>query len=212
MKLEVPHTFDDITLRMIQRHGDREIEPIEKVQIYTGISTEDINKMPYQLIQKGAEHIDMLLANPLKRFQKVIEVDGVLHGFIPDWSKFTTGEYIDMESRCKNLLLNAQHIMAIVYRPISRQFKDTYTIEPYEGTTGKSDKFADISASHFYGTLLFFSITRKEYMNHSLKSLVEVVRENQLKPNSAKNGRGITSFRHWRKKILRKSIKSQSYL
>lgn len=211
MKLELPQSYDDITLKMIQRHGERELDPIEKVQIYTDISTDEINKLPYQLIQKGAEHIDMLLANPTKRFKKIIDIDGELFGFIPDWSKFSTGEYIDTEARCKDLMLNAQHIMAILYRPITRQYKDRYTIEEYKGAGEYSSRFADISASYFNGMLLFFSITRKKYFNHSIKSLMEVVEESQSKSNLQKNGAGIISYLPWRKRTSQKSTRSHDY-
>lgn len=211
MKLELPLSFDDVTISMIQRHGDRELDPVEKVELYTGMTHEDVKKMPYQLIQEGANHIDQVLSTPTKRHQSTLEIEGELFGFIPDWTKFTTGEYIDAEEYSKDTIKNAPHLMAVMFRPIKRQFKDSYTIEEYKGASEHVDKFRNVSASYFYGMLLFFSTTRNESLRTSLQSLVAVVRENQTKQILTKDGHGITSLSNWRVKTLQKLKRLLNY-
>ena len=206
MRIELPQTFDDITIGMIQAHGERDIDEIEKVRIYAGLTMDEITKMPYKLIQEGADHIDRLLEIPTNKHLKVIDVGGELFGFIPDWTKFTTGEYIDMDELSKNVTGNAKKIMAILYRPITRQYKDAYTIEEYEGATKYADRFKDVSASYFYGALVFFSTTRNEYAKTSVRYLMTgaktILNASRKKKDLRNGGRGTILSMLWRWKTL----------
>lgn len=210
MKLELPLTFEDITIEQIMKHGERQVSDFELLLIYSDHSAEYLKTLPYQLIDKGATHIKSILDNPQRVHHNIIEVDGKLYGFIPDWSEFTTGEYIDMEEWSKDLTANATKVMNLLYRPITRQYKDKYEIEKYKGSAGHKD-FAKVSAQEFYGALLFFSTTRKELAFSLAQSLA---RETLLllKKQSHPNGVGITLWYNLRKAIYSRFRRLRNYL
>lgn len=203
MRLELPLTFDDITIGMIQRHGDRDLSDIEKVQIFAGVTHEEIKELPYEMIKKGAEHIDKILALPSQKHYKTLDIDGVKYGFIPDWTEFTTGEYIDIETYVQDVVLNAHKIMSILYRPVTREYNGAYEIASYKGTRD-ADKFKEIGVGYYYGTLVFFLSSRRNYAMTSLKSLEEAVNQMLSKKSSQPNGVGTTSLSRLRTKMLQR--------
>jgi hypothetical protein len=211
MRLELPLTFDDITIAMIQRHGDRDLSDIEKVQIFANVSHDEIKEFPYEVIKKASSHIDKILATPTQKHYKTLELDGVKYGFIPDWSEFSTGEYIDIETYSKDVVNNAHKIMSILYRPITREYNGAYEIEGYKGTEG-ANKFKDVGVGYYYGTLVFFLNTRRNYAMTSLKSLEAVANQMLLNKSSQKNGVGITSLSPWRVTMLRNWKRLRTFL
>ena len=54
------------------------------------------------------------------QFYPVFELDGVLYGFTPI-SKLTLGEYVDLERLASKSHDNLEQIMAILYRPITKE-------------------------------------------------------------------------------------------
>lgn len=210
MKLELPLTFADITIEQVMKHGERQVSDFELLLIYSDHSAEYLKTLPYQLIEKGARHIETILTNPQRVHHNIIEVDGKLYGFIPDWSEFTTGEYIDMEEWSKDLTANATKVMHLLYRPITRQYKDKYEIEKYNGSAGHKD-FAKVSAQEFYGALLFFSTTRKELAFNLAQSLAKETLL-LLKKQSPPSGVGITLWYNLRKATYSRFRRLRNYL
>jgi len=212
MRLELPLNYEDITIDQLLKHGTRELSDIEKVQIYAGITYDEIQNLPIKLIQEGARHIDSTLACPTTKHHKIIKVKGVEYGFIPDWSEFTTGEYVDSEEYTKSIERNAHKLMAIMYRPITRKFGDKYEIKPYEGTRD-AEKFREVSASYLNGMLVFFWNIRRELAVNSVRSLDKQMREMRRKQFQA-SGDGITQSFSWLKRTfskLKRSRKNQSH-
>jgi len=210
MKLELPLSFEDITISQVMKHGERQVSDFELLLIYTDHSADYLKGLPYQLIEKGARHIEFILENPQRVHHNIIEVDGKLYGFIPDWSEFTTGEYIDMEEWSKDLVNNATKVMHLLYRPITRQYKDKYEIEKYKGSTGHQE-FGKVSAQEFYGALLFFSNTRKELAFSLAQSLAKETKQ-LLMRQSPPSGVGITLLYNLRKVISSKYNRLLNYL
>lgn len=210
MKLTLPLGFEDITIEQIMKHGEREISDFEKVLIYGQYTADELKKMPYQLIEAGARHIDELLANPARVHNNMIQVNGEWYGFIPDWEQFSTGEYIDMEEFSKDLLGNATKIMSILYRPVTRMHNNICEIEPYKGTQNHK-MFAQVSAQEFYGAMLFFSNTRKELAFVLAQSLARETTK-LFKKRSHRSGGGITLLSSWRKAICSKFNRLLNYL
>lgn len=210
MKLELPLTFADITIEQIMKHGDRQLSDLELLLIYTDHSIEYLREVPYQLIDKGARHIEWLLEHPQRVHHNIIDVNGKVYGFIPNWDEFTTGEYIDMEEWSKDVTGNATKIMHLLYRPVTRQYKEKYEIERYKGSAGHKE-FAKVSAQEFYGALLFFSNTRKELASTLAQSLAKEARQ-VLMRQSHPSGVGIMLLYNLRKVIFSKFSRLRNYL
>ena len=198
VKIKLPSTFQDITIKQVMNHGNKELSDLHLLRIYGNLTKEEAERLPMVLVAQAVNHIKEILNAPNQVHHRLINVDGVEHGFIPDWEQFTAGEFIDMETLCQDIAVNADKIMSVLYRPVTSKAGKSYTIQPYEGTKDAA-KFHEVSAAYLYGALLFFSRIRNDYEMSGLQSL-----QNQTKAaiaalkhqrnNSAKGGRGIIGF------------------
>ena len=199
MRIEIPYSYDEITINQIQKHGEREISDFEKVLIYSSHDADYLKGCPHTLIQKASERLDQILENVSDVHNKVIVVNEVELGFIPDWDKLTAGEYIDLETYCDNPLQNAHKIMAILYRRIEGRLGEKYNIVPYDQ---KEDAqiFKDCPASYFTGCMVFFYNIRKELLTTSLHSLATMGEG----MNTLNRGVGMIRFSGLLTKMLQK--------
>lgn len=198
MKIELPYSYDEITLEQIQKHNERDISNFEKLIIYTDHSVEYLKSCPQVLIDSAGERLDQILDNVSQKHYKTISIDGVELGFIPNWDKLTAGEYIDLETYCKDPLTNAHKIMAILYRKITTKVAEKYNIVSYDEKE-EANIFKRIPASYFTGCMVFFWNIRKELLGSSLVSLAKM---GQV--NTTSSGGGMKRFSVWLMKRLSK--------
>ena len=203
MRLQLPKSFKDITVGQIMQHGSRELDDVQTLNVYGGYSVMEVLDMPALLVQEGARHMREILSSPEQVFSNVIEIEGKRYGFITDWTEFKTKEYLDIIEYQKDTTANASKIMAVLYRPITREVGKHYEIEPYSGTR-HHDAFKTVSAANYYGLLVFFSATLSSFTTTSRPSLVGRVRATV----SRISGDGITRLWKWLAKTLPSSTRS----
>jgi len=129
------------------------------------------------------------IADHKEEFHSIIEWNGELLGYA-HMRQATLGEYIDLETLCKDLENNMHKVAAILYRPITKhKFKtlsfavkqkikmlnnkvenvfDHYTIETYDSDIRKEreESFKDFPIHIFLGALSFFLSTGSLYLNN----------------------------------------------
>lgn len=128
--------------------------------------------------------------------QKIITIGNkkTKFGFIPNLEELTMGEFIDLDTYLGNWE-DMHKAMAVLYRPITREFKGTYEIEPYEG----ADKFADVmkfaGMGAVMGATLFFWNLSKELTRATQASLAEELTQEitQQLHNLEPSGDGIAA-------------------
>ena len=127
IKLTIPNTWSDVTIGVYQKYIEiQENEKKEKNKIIKSVAllcntTEEIvKKMEYKSLLEITQIISVLVdSEPSKLdFKKKFMFEGDKYGFIPDLSKLTTGEYIDLENYTKNPIENLHTIMSILYRKV----------------------------------------------------------------------------------------------
>ena len=207
MELRLPHKWSDLSLGELQVFMTSENE-LEKIAVCTNKSVEQLRKYPQKLIEAATEHLNNLMNQETARFEKVLEIDGKRFGFIPDWDAFTAGEWIDMETYLADFWPNAHKIMAILFRPVTYEYKDKYEIEKYNAKEDAS-VFEGVPADLVSGTLLFFWNTRNELLLDMKSSLLEAAKK---AIQSAKNGDGITSSTPSQKETFSIWIRLRNYL
>ena len=188
MELKLPHRWSDLSLGELQVLTTS-TNPLEKVSVCTGKSIDQLRKMPQKLLEAAEEHLTELMDKETARFEKVFTIDGKRVGFIPDWDKFTAGEWIDLETYLEDFWKNAGKVMSVLFREVTYEVGDKYEIQDY---TAKEDFsiFEEMPADLVSGTLLFFWTTRNELLRNMQSSLLEVA---EAAIQSAKSGGGITS-------------------
>jgi hypothetical protein len=192
MQLRLPANYSDLTLRHLQVLETTD-DPIKRVQVVTGKSFAELRKMPQALIVEAAAHIDSLLAREVSKHEPILTLDGKEYGFIPDWDKFSAGEWIDMETYTKDFWKTAHKAMSVLYRPITRKLGDKYTIEEY---TAQEDAtpFLDMPAPAVAGALLFFWTTERE-LRSTLESSLTTTAVAAIR--SIQSGNGTQPSTHW---------------
>ncbi len=146
--------------------------------------------MPRALIQEAYNHLQTLRKAETQRHLETFELNGTRYGFIPNWDEFTAGEWIDAEQLCGDFWNNAHKVMALLFRPVTREWGNRYEIEPY---TAKEDAeaFLDMPADQVAGALLFFSTTKNELLSTLQSSLIQAA--TKVATTSGKSGGGILS-------------------
>lgn len=186
MEIRLPASYSDITIEQARKDQGREMSAFERVLIYGNLTAEELREVPYNAIERANEHLLDICNAPVPQFFKEIKHQGKVYQFIPDFSQFSTGEYIDMEEYLKDPIENAHKIMSILYR----EPDGLNRVKPYEGS---HERFLDMPYAYFEGCLVFFWTTRNDYLKTSLQSLVKVAVGKPLQVN----GGGITRFRKW---------------
>lgn len=163
--IKIPTNFQDVKLWQWMQY-QKELSPIDKLKLFWegNVSLVSINALT-----TANEAIDELMVED-PRFFKLINHNGKEYGFVNDWDKFTTGEWIDIETYCKDLPNNAHKVMSILYRPITRDTGKYYEIEPYKGS---HEDFKDVPASFFLGMMVFFCESKIKYLTSFQASLME---------------------------------------
>lgn len=115
------------------------LSDVEKVvQVIANLNDLDVNdvrKLPANVIDEiGSKIITLFSADEteysLKNLKSVM-IDGVKYGLEPSFSKMETGAYIDITSLLEDLENNLHKLMAILYRPIKRQYGLLYELTEY---------------------------------------------------------------------------------
>ena len=89
-------------------------------------------------------------------FKKLFDLKGVEYGFCPNLNNLTTGEYIDLETLCKEPIENLHIIMSVLYRKVTKKVNNRYAIEAYNPDEFKEELFKDCPMSIALSSLGFF--------------------------------------------------------
>ena len=140
VKLIIPDNWSDITIGTYQKYvkiqegkGSEKNKIIKSLSLLCNTTPFIVKKMPYKdLLEIMAIIKKMIDTEPKKeKFRKVFTFNDEEYGFCPNLSNITTGEYIDLESYCKEPVENLHIIMSILYRKINFSRGDRYSIEEY---------------------------------------------------------------------------------
>ena len=211
VKLSLPATFADLTLRHLQVLETSD-DPMTCVGAVTGTDWDELRDMPRALIQEAYNPLQTLRKAETQRHLETFELNGTRYGFVPNWDEFTAGEWIDAEQLCGDFWKNAHKLMALLFRPVTKEWGNRYEIEPY---TAKEDAeaFLDMPADQVAGALLFFSTTKNELLSTLQSSLIQAAMK--VATTSGKSGDGTRSFSRSRAMTffgLRKSPSSPSVM
>jgi hypothetical protein len=158
----VPTEWKDITIAEFQRYlqianTKRKTRDDEIISMFCKIDKKLIKKL--QLKQKK------LLVDKINKFvnsknetilEKRIKFKGKKFGFVPNLSKITTGEFVDIEEYGKDINKNLHRIMSVLYREVNREAGEFYSVKPYDPDELEIDKFKDLPMSTTLSAIDFF--------------------------------------------------------
>ena len=92
------------------------------------------------------------------KLKRLIEINGVEYGFMPDLDSISLGQYADIEQFIKNGIdKNLPELMAVLYAPIKEKKNDIYIIDAYDGDIRlRAEEMKQMSAEQVQSALVFF--------------------------------------------------------
>lgn len=133
---------------------------IKIIQLVYGYTEEEIRKLPVDKLTAYIDYVNkyMINLNSEKPLQITLVHNDIEYGFIPNFSKITTGELIDLDTY--HSVGDWLSIINILYRPIINKNKIGYEIEDYNGTIDRIDD--SINLDIVQGVISFF---QKSFQN-----------------------------------------------
>jgi len=165
VKLTIPDNWSDITIDTYQKYvkiqegkGSEKNKVIKSLALLCNTSPFVVKKMAYtDLLDIMGIIKKMIDTEPDKEeFRKVFKFNDEEYGFCPNLSNISTGEYIDLESYCKEPIENLHTIMSILYRKINFSRGERYSIEEYNPDEFKEELFKDCPMDIALNCLGFF--------------------------------------------------------
>ena len=135
MKLKVKKEGKQETYNLIDSWADVSLEKwLQIIEIEGESKTKEAEEtiaafsdMPKQLIRELSlkdvavimGKIAKIQANESSSLKRIIEIEGVEYGFMPNLDEITLGEYADLETFIKNgVEKHMPEVMAVLYRPV----------------------------------------------------------------------------------------------
>ncbi len=169
MRVSIPEGYHEITVHQFQqlskldKTNNATMSDLERatagIRILTGIPEHQLVKLRQKDISRIMSFLAWMHTPPPNDLPVItmFEMDGVKYGFQPNWNDITLGEYVDLEQLSSlDMVDNMHRLMAIFYRPVTKEWLKFYTIEPYEPNAMRDDamKYAPLSAA--LGAFVFF--------------------------------------------------------
>lgn len=192
-----PTSLDEISLLQYQKFLkasetiDGHFLNQKMISLFCGMSLSEALMISKKDVNELVRDISALFENE-EPLQKTFKIKGVEFGFIPNLDNITMGEFIDLDTYMGNWD-DMHKAMAVLYRPVTKKYKDTYEIEQYES----SDKYADVmkfaGMGVVQGSTFFLLNLSKALITASQHSLMEELTQEitQQLDSSGKNGDGI---------------------
>ena len=196
---EIPLKHYQDFLKMQKASNDEEFIAQKMIEIFCGVELKDVVKMKLTTINELIFHFDALFKNKPK-FQPTFKIGNQEFGFITNLEDITLGEYVDLESHL-NDWETYHKAMAVMYRPITKNFKGKCEIVDYNPMPEMQElmKFAPLDV--VLSSSVFFWTLGKELLQATIHYLTMQIQMNpdfkatfQNKLNLENNGDGINQY------------------
>lgn len=188
--ISLPKSINDIKLKDYQGYmkvyeANKEVDDanfleLKLLEAFCEIDLLTANQMPFETFDFALEHMSNVFKQktPLVRRFKMKGTDGVTaeFGFIPNLSKMSLGEYVDLDTYISDME-NMHKAMAVLYRPVHNSWegKEHYRVAEYEGTEKYAEVMKEMPLGIALGAMVFFyrlgMKLSKHMMDYSLQML-----------------------------------------
>ena len=201
LELTIPTDWKDITIGIYQDYVELKEKKLPEdefivavVCVLCGVEKETLERVRYKDLKDISNNLMKLLKKEVKEEKELIKkvsFKGREYGFIPNLSSISLGEYVDIETFCKDSYKNLHKIMSVLYRPIVKEKGTRYSIEEYNPNEYKEDEFKDFPLMVSMSALSFFFRLGKKLPHILLNYSVEQKKkEVQMLTQLVKNGGG----------------------
>jgi len=167
----IPVKWDEVSIKQYQElmvvAENEDLSDIEimvrSVAALTGAEVEHLTKAPIKHLRDVYSTLSILTSEmPNNELRRVIEIEGIEYGFIPDMNDLTFGEFVDLDTWLQDGYKNLVDILVVLYRPVVKRKGERYIIEEYDTSTtiDRASIFSkSMSIDSVYGAIVFFCDT-----------------------------------------------------
>ena len=182
-KYELPTEWNEVSIsqysklmKVLDNEDASEIEIIVRtLEALVGIESRVLTKTPLKYLKSVYVELAVLTSKePANHLKKVIEINGVEYGIIPDFNDLTLGEFVDLDNYLQDSWNNLVKIFAVLYRPIVERKGDKYIIEDYtlKDIKERREIFSDkLSIDTAFGAMIFFYDIGSKLIENMVSSL-----------------------------------------
>jgi hypothetical protein len=223
MKIEInlPSDLSEVSLLQYQEflkatenNTDEEFLSQKIVSLFCNIPMQNVQFMKFTDVADIVTHMVNLFNTDKHKFVNRFFIGKTEFGFIPNLETISTGEYIDLENNLKDNK-DLHKAMAVMFRPIVKNKKDYYDIEPYQGSNTYAEVMKSAPLNVVLGAKVFFWSLEVELLKHSLVYLDKLMQTktmtSALKTNSALSGDGISQSINSLTEMLEDLTKLRNY-
>lgn len=187
-KIKVSLDYNTITVKQYVDFVLNEGNEVGQVSAILGQSKDFVRQLAPDQMQNAINAFKSVIDEPQANKQNRWKD----YGFVPDINAISFGEWLDLDSNCKDFPKNLNKILSILYRPISNQLGNKYGIEPYNASHLKNaDDFNEMPLSIANGALVFFDY-RKRIGEH-FASVFGFTSDDELEGGDDDDGGGIAT-------------------
>ncbi len=192
IEIIIPESINDIKLwqwqkymSIVDENTDEDFANRKALEIFYGIENKDYNKLKIKDIEVTILALNKALNEKIDLITR-FELGGVDYGFVPDLDDITFGEFVDLEKYGN--VKDYHKLMSILYRPVTSDYVNTYSVEPYGGS---HEKLRDMPLGVALSAAAFFFTIAVQLTTDTLKSLTPKGTQQKMKQDLALNGLGI---------------------
>ncbi len=196
VRIEIPENLSDIKLSAYKKFllmANEENGDEQALYHFCGLTPAQQEGM----MKKDLDEIRNQIGNVLAEKPILIKSfthKGVEYGFHPKLEDISMGEYIDLDEYLKEPYREAEKILGVLYRPITKKMFGRHSIENYDPDKHHGGGFSDLSADIFLGCLLFFYRIEINLQITFLKSLEKDQKDMISNLTSPESGDGMEQF------------------
>ena len=208
VSIEIPNTLKDIKLRQYQRY--LKIDEPNDMDLLVCMLDSDKNtlkNLKSSEFERIAGNISQMF-NEKHDLTRIINVNGVKMGLIPDFDEITYGENKDITTYL-NDWEQMHRAMSVLYRPIKQKIGNKYLINEYKGTRLTANAMLDMPLDVVFGVIVFFWTLTSELLSYIPSYLEKEMGKKGL--DSVKNGEVMKKLQHSLKETLEEMEKLQGY-
>ena len=160
--------------------GTKTEEASKTIQALSNIPNKLVKELQLSDVALIMSKISDLQAKQDTKLKRIIEINEVEYGFIPDLDSISLGEYADIETYIKiGIAKRLPELMAVLYRPVKKKHKNgVYIIDAYDGDIKmRAEEMKQMSAEQVQSAMGFFFYFAKEFAEiillYSMKKLKE---------------------------------------
>jgi len=185
ISITVPTEWKDITIAEYQRYlqlckTKRKTKDDEIIAMFCKVDKSLIKKVKLKDKKLLVEKINNFVnSKNVAKLKKRIEFKGKKYGFIPNLSKITTGEFVDIEEYGKEINDNLHRLMSVLYREIDKEVNQYYSVKPYDPDELEINKFKDLPMDVTLSAIDFFFRLGKNLLEDLNSYSLEVMKKNK---------------------------------